>query len=172
MSVLSGASHAMLSRMRVGDPNARKVDIPVNKTKADCTKPVDPQVGKAIEAWEAIRPAQPQRIDRKTGESVDFLFMHRARPMRREFINESLMPILCQNAGVARDDVRGPITSHRARATIASQLFNAREPMTLFEVQAWLGHGSPASTPSSAAAAGLLVARGVTNSVHGAKKEG
>jgi hypothetical protein len=43
-------------------------------------------------------------------------------------------------------DVRGNITSHRARSTIASQLYNAKEPMTLFELQAWLGHSSPAST--------------------------
>lgn len=122
------------------------IDIPVNKTNTDFTKPVDPQVGKAIEAWEALRPKQPQRLDRKTGERVDFLFMFQARPMRREIINESIIPILCRKAGVALDDVRGPITSHRARATIASQLFNAREPMTLFELQAWLGHSSPAST--------------------------
>lgn len=33
-----------------------------------------------------------------------------------------------------------------ARATIASQLFNAREPLGLFELQAWLGHASPKST--------------------------
>ena len=45
-------------------------------------------------------------------------------------------------AGVASSDVRGNITSRRARATIASQLFNSREPMSLFELQAWLGHGS------------------------------
>ena len=42
--------------------------------------------------------------------------------------------------------VRGHITSHRARATIASQLYNAKEPMTLFELQAWLGHRSPETT--------------------------
>ena len=35
---------------------------------------------------------------------------------------------------------------HRARATIASQLYNAKEPMTLFELQAWLGHRSPETT--------------------------
>ncbi|MBN2196117.1 MAG: tyrosine-type recombinase/integrase [Polyangiaceae bacterium] len=156
--LFAGLRSDEVSRLRVGcvrwqEPTSATskdrvclIDIPVNKTKADYTKPVDPQVGKAIEAWETIRPEQPQRIDRKTGESVDFLFMHRARQMRREFINESIIPILCRKAGIALDDVRGPITSHRARATIASQLFNAREPMTLFELQAWLGHGSPAST--------------------------
>jgi hypothetical protein len=42
--------------------------------------------------------------------------------------------------------VRGNITSHRARSTIASQLYNAKEPMTLFELQAWLGHRTPTTT--------------------------
>ena len=43
-------------------------------------------------------------------------------------------------------DARGRLTSHRARSTIASQLYNAKEPMSLFELQEWLGHRSPAST--------------------------
>ena len=47
--------------------------------------------------------------------------------------------MLCANAGVPAADVRGKITSHRARSTIASQLYNAKEPMTLFKLQALLG---------------------------------
>jgi hypothetical protein len=47
---------------------------------------------------------------------------------------------LCEKAGVPRKDARGNITSHRARSTIASQLFNGKEPMSLFELQRWLGH--------------------------------
>lgn len=35
---------------------------------------------------------------------------------------------------------------HRACSTIASQLYNAKEPMTLFELQAWLGHRELSST--------------------------
>jgi hypothetical protein len=42
--------------------------------------------------------------------------------------------------------VRGRITSHRARSTIASQLANAREPMTLLELMQWLGHTSTKAT--------------------------
>jgi hypothetical protein len=53
---------------------------------------------------------------------------------------------LCARAGVPSSDVRGNITSHRARSTIASQLYNAKEPMTLFELQAWLGHRTPTTT--------------------------
>jgi hypothetical protein len=61
-------------------------------------------------------------------------------------MNGVLIPALCKKAGIPDKDVRGRITSHRARCTIATQLFNAREPMSLFEVQAWLGHKHPAST--------------------------
>lgn len=43
-------------------------------------------------------------------------------------------------------DLRGKITSHRARSTIATQLFNAKEPMNLYELQEWLGHRLPSST--------------------------
>jgi hypothetical protein len=55
-------------------------------------------------------------------------------------------------------DVRGNITSHRARSTIASQLYNAREPMTLFELQEWLGHATPTATQHYAKVTPLKVA--------------
>ena len=139
------------------------LDIPVTKTGADFTKPVDPHVGQAIEAWQAARPDQPKQTDRKTGERVDLLFIYRARPMRREIINESIIPLLCSKAGVPTSDVRGAITSHRARATIASQLFNSREPMSLFELQAWLGHGSPASTQHYVAITPTKLAKAYTD---------
>jgi hypothetical protein len=53
---------------------------------------------------------------------------------------------LCRKAVVPENDLRGKITSHRARSTIATQLFNAKEPMSLFELQEWLGHRMPSST--------------------------
>ena len=122
------------------------LDIPVHKTGRAFTKPVDPLVGEAITAWEAVRPAQPDLFDPKTGEQVQFLFCCRAKRLSKTYLNHTLIPALCQRAGVPRSDARGSISSHRARSTIASQLFNAHEPMTLFELQAWLGHQSPATT--------------------------
>ena len=122
------------------------LDIPVNKTGTAFTKPVDPLVGQAIEAWQARRPAQPPRLDRKTSEHVELLFSIRAHPVGKTYINRTIIPALCARAGVPTADVRGNITSHRARSTIASQLYNAKEPMTLFELQAWLGHRTPATT--------------------------
>jgi integrase len=122
------------------------LDVPVSKTATAFTKPVDPIIGQAIEAWQALRPGQPQRLDRKTSEHVDLLFCIRAHPVAKNYINRTIIPALCRKAGVPAADVRGNITSHRARSTIASQLYNAKEPMTLFELQAWLGHRTPVTT--------------------------
>ena len=159
--LFAGLRSDELSRLRVGCARQQTVvtgeppeeskplcllDIPVHKTGRAFTKPVDPLVGEAIAAWEAVRPAQPDLVDPKTGEQVQFLFCYRAKRLSKTYLNKTLIPVLCQRAGIPRADARGSISSHRARSTIASQLFNAREPMTLFELQAWLGHQSPATT--------------------------
>jgi integrase len=122
------------------------LDVPVNKTAAPFTKPVDRVIGDAVAVWEKERPKQPKRLDVKTGESVDFLFLYRGKRLGLGYLNMRLIPALCRKAGIPTEDVRGNITSHRARSTIASQLFNAREPMSLFELQEWLGHRTPSST--------------------------
>jgi hypothetical protein len=128
------------------EPEVCLLDVPTNKTASAFTKPVDPAVGRAIEAWQAVRPTQPKFPDRKTGELVDMLLAYRGAQLGEKYVNRTLIPLLCAKAGVPREDVRGAITGHRARATIASQLYNAKDPMTLFELQAWLGHSSPSST--------------------------
>ena len=122
------------------------LDVPVTKTSTAFTKPVDPIVGEMISAWEKVRPNGVQLPDRKTGEAVDFLFLFRLTVVGKSYLNRVLIPTLCRKAGVPTADVRGNITSHRGRSTIASQLFNAKEPMTLFELQEWLGHTTPAAT--------------------------
>jgi integrase len=122
------------------------LDVPTHKTGTAFTKPVDPILGQAIDAWQAARPTQPPFTDRRAGESVHLLFAARARRISTHYINNTIIPMLCRKASVPAVDVRGAITSHRARSTIASQLYNAKEPMTLFELQAWLGHRSPQST--------------------------
>jgi len=100
--------------------------VSVNKTSTAFTKPVDPVVGNLIERWEKERHRQPALVDVKTGELVSYLFMHRGHRIYGSYINKSLIPMLCRKAGVPNEDARGAITSHRARATIASQLFNAK----------------------------------------------
>jgi len=122
------------------------LDIPTHKTGTAFTKPVDRVVGEAIEAWERVRPVQPPKIDPKTGEEVHFLFCYRGYRVWKHYINKVLIPTLCKKGGVPRQDARGNITSHRARSTIATQLFTAAEPMSLFELQEWLGHRYIGST--------------------------
>ena len=48
--------------------------------------------------------------------------------------------MLCRKASIPAQDSRGTITSHRARATIASMLYNAKEPLDIFQLKEYLGH--------------------------------
>ncbi len=139
------------------------LDVPAHKTGTSFTKPVDPILGQAIEAWQAVRPGQPQLTDRRTSERADLLFAFRARRVSAPYINNTVIPMLCRKAAVPAADVRGSITSHRARSTIASQLYNAKEPMTLFELQAWLGHRSPQSTQFYAKISAQTLTRAYTD---------
>ena len=169
--LFGGLRRDEIHRMRVGairwspmpegpdTPQVCLLDVPVNKTSRAFTKPVDPIVGTAIEAWEAERLPHPRDVDIKTGERVDWLFVHKGRRMSAAYINRSLIPLLCAKAGLPETDARGRITSHRARATIATQLFNAKEPLSLFELQAWLGHASPQATQYYAAITPTKLAR-------------
>jgi Phage integrase family len=132
-----------------GEATPQKVcwlDVPTNKTGTAFTKPVDPLVGEAIQLWESVRPQQPATIDLKTGEVVHYLFCYRGHRIGSGYINEVLIPMLCRKAGVPEADARGAITGHRARATITSQLYNAREPMTVLDLKEWLGHRHLSST--------------------------
>jgi integrase len=70
------------------------LDVPTHKTGSAFTKPVDPLVGRAIAAWEALRPVQPPLLDRRTGESVPFLFCYRARRVAKAYLNHGLIPAL------------------------------------------------------------------------------
>jgi integrase len=123
------------------------LDVPVNKTSTAYTKPVHPLVGARIAEWERVRAAeQPRAVDRKTGEAVHFLFAHRGRRVSHRYVNAVLIPLLCRKAGIPARDSRGAITSHRARATIASLLYNAKDPLDVFELKEYLGHKYLSST--------------------------
>lgn len=125
------------------------LDIPVNKTETAYTKPVHPLVGKRINEWEQIRPKeQPRTLDGKTSEPVQYLFSYRGKRLSKRYINKFLISYLCQKAGIPDEDSRGRITSHRARATIASMLYNAKNPLDIFQLQKYLGHKRLSSTQS------------------------
>lgn len=72
------------------------------------------------------RLTQPLLPDKKTGEKVQLLLAFRGRPVKSSYLNRGIIRMLCRKAGVPTRDARGRITSHRARHTIATQLYNAR----------------------------------------------
>jgi hypothetical protein len=75
------------------------LDIPVNKTSTAYTKPVHPLVGKRINEWEQVRPQeQPEALDGKTGEMVQFLFSYRGQRVSRGYLTRFLIPLLCRKA--------------------------------------------------------------------------
>jgi hypothetical protein len=122
------------------------LDVPAHKTGTAFTKAVDKVVGAAIGAWEQLRPSQPPAVDPQTGAVVHSLVSHRSTQIGPPDLNTSLIPIVCKKAGIPESDTRGASTSHRARSTIASQLYNAKEPLSLFDLQEWLGHRVLSST--------------------------
>jgi integrase len=153
--LFSGLRTDEIRRLRLGcirwqeDSSGGQVcllSVPVHKSGSAFTKPVDKLVGETIEAWEKVRPEQGKTIDLKTGEAVHYVFLFGARHFGTTYLNNVLIPALCKKAGVPASDVRGRITGHRARSTIATQLFNAKDPLSLFELQEWLGHKNPSST--------------------------
>jgi integrase len=121
--------------------------VPAHKTNTTFTKPVHPIVGRRIADWEAVRPPYLPVLDRTTGEYVNSLFVWKQHAISgHHYINRHLIPLLCRKAGVPERDARSPITSPRARSTMATQLHKATEGLSLFELQDWLGHREIAST--------------------------
>jgi integrase len=125
--------------------------VPQNKTSRPFTKPVDPIVGQLIDAWRHVRPPQPKIVDRKTGEHREFLFCVRGAQIGRAYLNDHVLPALCRKAGIPETDSRGALTSHRARSTIATQLLNAPDPLSIADLKEWLGHKHFSSTRHYAA---------------------
>ena len=123
-----------------------ELTVPAHKTGNSFVKPVPIAIEGAVRAWEAVRGNQPKKLDRKTGKSTDFLFMYRGKRITLHFMNNKLIPLLCKKAGIKNYDHRGPYTSHRGRASIASALYNSKAGMSLEELKRWLGHRSVEST--------------------------
>ncbi len=94
------------------------LNVPAGKTSKAFVKPVSAVVKKYVDIWLAERPEEQAALtDERTGEKVRFLFQYRGKPVGRDIINRTVIPVLCARAGVPEEDSRGPITSHRGRAS-------------------------------------------------------
>ncbi len=119
--------------------------IPVSKMRGEFWIPIPSYTADAIEVWEQLRPKlQEPRIDRKDRKPTDYLFMTRNLLMGEKFLNESIIPLLCKVAGLVDEDgiplrdAVGKITSHRARATLATWLRS--NGLSLTHIAKLLGH--------------------------------
>jgi len=115
------------------------IHIPANKTKGPYWVPIPRYTADAVEAWERERPGNlPRLVDAKDNSLVQFLFCIRGKKMGKGFFNNTLIPALCQLAGMPETDARGAITGHRARSTIATML--RRNGLSLEHISQFLGH--------------------------------
>lgn len=126
--------------------------VPVNKTQGEFWIPIPTYTADAIEAWERLRPRlQDPQIDRREKKLTDYLFMTRNQTMGVNFLNASLIPLLCKVAGlvdqqgVPLQDTVGRITSHRARSTLATWLRS--NGLSLTYIAKLLGHTDLKSLP-------------------------
>jgi integrase len=123
--------------------------IPSNKTRGPFWIWIPEYTATAIEAWQQERPnKQFPKIDLKDGSRSDFLFCYRNQRMSAVFLNNALIPLLCRKAGIPEADVRGAITSHRARSTIATML--RKRGVSLDDIAHYLGHANSRSVTSYA----------------------
>ena len=153
--VFGGLRNNEIRRLRVGcirweDGAAPEpvvpLRVPVNKTQGSFEKLISRTAAEAVREWEQARPPAPPMPDAKTGEQAHFLFVYRGRMIGRDYLNHQLIPKLCAKAGVPLADAKGNITSHRARATLSSELIQGEPALTLSELKTWLGHRALAST--------------------------
>ena len=75
-----------------------------------------------------MRPQGIKLPASKTGKLVDFLFLFRPTVIGKAYLSKVLIPALCCKAGVPAADVRGNITSHRAR----QRLRKVKKPKLMF----------------------------------------
>jgi integrase len=96
-------------------------------------------VADAIRIWQEERPPnQHKLLDRKDREYVDYLFSTRNQKVGEDFLNLSLIPVLCTKAGVVMADAKGRITGHRGRSTRLTLLRN--KGVGLDDLAEYAGH--------------------------------
>ncbi|WLO87277.1 tyrosine-type recombinase/integrase (plasmid) [Pantoea agglomerans] len=123
------------------------LSVPAGKTSKAFVKPVSSVVKKYVDIWLSERPQEQAAFtDERTGEKVRYLFQNRGKPVGRNIINLTVIPLLCARAGMSVEDSRGPITSHRGRASAVTALASVAGGMSLHELMQWSGHSSPQST--------------------------
>ncbi len=115
--------------------------IPPGKKRGSFWIWIPDYVAHEINAWKRERgPQQKQMLDWKTNEEVDLLFCDRDNKVGVQFLNTSLIPLLCTKAGIDMKDAIGRITGHRGRSTRLTLLRN--NGVSLEDLAEYAGHNN------------------------------
>lgn len=125
----SGARRGEIARLTLdcldaypdGYPRLR---IPVGKTYAERMIPLHPQAADALRELIEHRSSAPAAAhhDRWAGRHVHWVFVHRGQPIGRRYLFEDALETACTRAGLVDADGKPPITAHRFRHTVGTQL--------------------------------------------------
>lgn len=143
----SGARRGEIARLTLdcldaypdGHPRLR---IPVGKTYTERMVPLHPQAADPLRELIALGLAgnAAARHDPSAGKPVRFVFVHRGKPMGRQYLFEEPLAIVCRQAGLVDGQGRPTVTAHRFRHTVGTQL--AEGGARIQTIMAILGHRS------------------------------
>lgn len=143
----SGARRGEIARLTLdcldaypdGHPRLR---IPAGKTYTERMVPLHPEAAYSLRELIARTQAAnaAARHDPSAGKPVQFVFMHRGKPMGRQYLFEEPLAIACRQAGLVDGQGRPTVTAHRFRHTVGTQL--AEGGARIQTIMAILGHRS------------------------------
>ncbi len=117
-----------------------RLRIPVGKTYAERMIPLHPQAADALRDLiaKAKTHAAAARYDTWAQQPVQWVFMHRGRPMSKNYLFDKPLKIACHAAGLLDDTGRPTVSAHRFRHTVGTQL--AEGGAQIQTIMAILGH--------------------------------
>jgi len=143
----SGARRGEIARLSLdcldaypdGHPRLR---IPAGKTYTERMVPLHAYAADELRELIARTLASnaAARHDPSAGKPVRFVFVHRGKPMGRQYLFEEPLAIACRQAGLVDSQGRPTVTAHRFRHTVGTQL--AEGGARIQTIMAILGHRS------------------------------
>jgi integrase len=117
-----------------------RLRIPVGKTYTERMIPLHPQAADALRdlITKAKAEAAAARYDTWAHQPVRWVFMHRGRPMGKNYLFSAPLKVACHATGLLDDRGRPTVSAHRFRHTVGTQL--AEGGAQIQTIMAILGH--------------------------------
>lgn len=141
----SGARRGEIRRLAVdcldmypdGTPRLR---IPVGKTKRERMLPLNEEAANALRSLQQYRKGERGFRDEQTGLVTRYLFVNRGKLLSEQYLFESPLRAVCQEAGQVTAEGKPTVSPHRFRHTVGTQFTN--RGARLRTVMSILGHQS------------------------------